>query len=225
MAQAAALTVATLVQHYGPKMQKSCDEWVRQNLSLQPCRNWAISVICGFGSVEANVSGLTPVQDATAPPYIRTTGCYRVAPRTLAYKARRRKRRSHGGGGDDDGPEWDEGRFGGSGGWDGSDNGRGGGDYWGESWNEEGWWWEEAGDAAFNLLYQVACWISLSQCLHFVLKKVTHLGQDGVDESSGDAGAFAQCSSAFALCDFQRMPPAADNYMARWKQTPSGLRV
>lgn len=201
-------------------LQKSCNEWIKQNLLVQPCKTWGMSVICGFSTMEAQVLGQTPVQDATAPPSVRT-GCYRVAPRTLAYKARLARRRSQTGGGDDDGPEWDEGGFGGSGGWDGGDNGRGGGDHWGESWKEEHSWWEGAGDSAFSLLYQMACWISLSQCLHFVLKKVTNLVQNGVDESSPDAGAFAQCCSAFVSRDFKGMPLVVDDYMGtvKWKQS------
>lgn len=205
----AALNMASLVEYYGPKMQKKCNEWVRQNLPVQPYKNWAMSVICGIGTIDATISGQIPVQDAAAPPIVRG-GCYRVAPRTLTYKARRSRRRSHSGGDDDDGAMWDEGGFGGSGGWNGNDNGRGGGHFWGESWNEDGWWWEEAGDAAFNLIYQVACWISLSQCVHFVLKKVA---QNGVEDSSGEAGPFAQCASVFLCCHLQGMPLVVDEYM------------
>lgn len=147
-----------------------------------------MSVICGIGTVEANISGQIPVHDAAAPPSVKI-GSYRVAPRMLAYKARHTKRRPHGGSGDgdDDGTEWDEGGFGGSGGWSGSDDGWGGNDYWGASWNEESWWREDASDAAFNFIYQVACWVSLTQCLQFALKKVLDVVHNGVEDSARDA--------------------------------------
>lgn len=175
-----------------------------------------MSVICGIGTVEANISGQIPVQDATSPPSVKI-GTYRVAPRMLAYKARRTKRRTLGGGGDgdDDGPEWDEGGFGGSGGWSGSDNGRGGNDYWGASWNEEGWWWEDASDAALNFIYQVACWVSLTQCLQFSLKKVLDMVRNGVDDAAGDAGPFAQCSSVFVHTEAEGTPMAANDCMTK----------
>eukprot|EP00250_Pteridium_aquilinum_P006418 c16354_g1_i1 orf=422-1210(+) len=205
--------VATLVRHLGPKVQKSCNEWVQHSLSVQPCKSFAMStVICGIGSIEATISGQVPVHDAVAPPSVRV-GTYRVAPRMLAYKARRTKRRSHrgGGDGDEDGPEWDEGGFGGSGGWSGSDDGRGGDDYWGTSWNGEGWWWEDASDAAFSFIYEVACWVSLTQCLQFVLKKLLDMMHSGVDESAGDAGAFAQCSWVFVRSEGSGAPVLVDD--------------
>lgn len=220
----ATFNVATLVRHL-PKVQKSCNEWVQHNLSVQPCKSWAMStVICGFGSIEATISSQVPVHDAVAPPSVKM-GNYRVAPRMLAYKARRTKRRSHrgGGDGDDDGPEWDEGGFGGSGGWSGSDNGRGGIDYWGASWNEEGWWWEDASEAAINFIYEVACWVSLTQCSQFVLKKLLDVVHSGVEDSAGDVTPFAQCSCVFACSEGNGTSVLVDDRMPKltWRRPSS----
>ncbi|KAI5080170.1 hypothetical protein GOP47_0005649 [Adiantum capillus-veneris] len=217
--------VVTLVRHLGPKVHKSCTEWVQHSLSLQRYKGWAMStVIYGIGSVEATISSQISIHDAVAPPSVRT-GSYRVAPRMLAYKARRTKRRSHrgGGDGDDEGPEWDEGGFGGSGGWGGNDNGRGGNDYWGASWNEDGWWWEDASEAAFSFIYEVACWVSLTQCLQFLLKKLLDVVRNGVDESALDGGSFAQCSWVFVHSERGSTPLMVDHRMPRltWPRSSS----
>ncbi|MCO5570903.1 hypothetical protein L7F22_024633 [Adiantum nelumboides] len=209
--------MVTLVRHLGPKMHKSCTEWVQHSFSLQRCKGWAMStVICGIGSVETTISSQISIHDAVAPPSVRTGG-HRIAPRTLAYKARRTKRRSNRGRGNggDEGPEWDEGGFGGSGGWGGSDNGRGGNDYWGASWNEEGWWWEDASEAAFSFIYEVACWVSLTQCLQFLLKKILDVVQTGVDDSALDAGSFARCSWVFVRSERGSAPLLVDHCTPR----------
>eukprot|EP00249_Psilotum_nudum_P015691 c25469_g1_i1 orf=359-1033(-) len=206
--QDAGSVVATLVNYDGPNVKSTCKTWARfgLNLSLQSATVWMNSVICGFYSMESNIFRQAPVQDAIAPPPVKTD-CRRLVPRTFAYKTRRIKRRSQSGGDGDDFPDWDEGGFGGSGGWGGRDNGGGGGDFWGGSWNDETWHWGEASDAALNLLYKVACWISLSQCIHFSLKRILRFSQDGVNDSPAATDAFAQCSSFLYGDDIQMLQP------------------
>ncbi|KAH7301321.1 hypothetical protein KP509_23G020000 [Ceratopteris richardii] len=205
-----------------PKLRKSFDEWAKQSFSFQGYKNLAMStVICGCGSIEATVSCQVPVHDAVAPPSVRVRN-YRVAPRTLAYKARRTKRKLHrgGGDGDDDGPEWDEGGFGGSGGWGGSDGGRDGNGNWGSDWHEDGWWWEDASEAAFSFIYELACWVSLTQCSQFALKKVIDAVHSGVNDSPVDAGSFGQCSWLFMGCKSGGMPSPSNDCMPRLMWPP-----
>ena len=85
--------VTTLVRHYGPRMQRTCNEWVQRSLSS--------SVICGIGSgtIEVHmISNQIQVKDSTAPPAVKK-GNYMFAPTMLTYKLRRAKRRSRGRGG------------------------------------------------------------------------------------------------------------------------------
>lgn len=199
MAQAlgdAMIAVASLVDVYVPRMRKQCTEWALHGLRLpgQHSKVLGISVMCGMGMLEVNLlSG--SVEDAVAPPPVRSDS-YKLAPRTMVLKRRNTKRRFFKGnrGGDDGMDGRDQGPvYGGGAGWGGGDNG-GRWDPWGESWNDEGSRWEEDRDAAFGLLYQIACWISLSKCLHFAIQRVMGMGKD-VDGPPTERPAFAQCSS------------------------------
>ena len=138
-----------------------------------------------------------PVQDATAAPP-RTRESYRLAPRTLALKSRKARKRGSGQRSDgegDDGGDNSDGTCGGDGSWGGGENGRGGWDSWGESWNGESRRWDEGRDA-LTLLYQAACWLSLSKCVHYVVVKAVGWGRDGAS-ASVDEAPFARCSSIF----------------------------
>lgn len=88
----------------------------------------------------------------------------------------------------DDGGDLDSGDvyfvFGDGGGGDGY-FGRGGG---GKGWNSGGYGgdnWEEYSnnsipDPAFDFVYEVLCWIAMSNCLHFAFKKVVKFASDGI---------------------------------------------
>lgn len=120
--------------------------------------------------VVAAVSSGAPVQDATAAPPVRRN-CYQLAPSTLTLKARKSRKRGGGGrsnGEGGDGHDGGNGNYGGDGSWGGSGNGKGGWDSWGESWDDDIRPWKQ-GTSALALLYQAACWLSLSNCLHYVL--------------------------------------------------------
>ncbi|PIN08406.1 hypothetical protein CDL12_19007 [Handroanthus impetiginosus] len=63
--------------------------------------------------------------------------------------------------------------------------GSGGG---GKGWNfggYGGWNWEEfsdnsISDPAFDIVYEILCWIAMSNCLHFAFKKVVRFVAEGV---------------------------------------------
>eukprot|EP01018_Ginkgo_biloba_P014614 Gb_25103 [translate_table: standard] len=118
---------------------------------------------------------------------------------------------------DDEGSEWiDDGGFGRIDrgfGFGGGDNEKGW-SYIRDGWNSEEWGWGEAGDSVFNSVYEVACWISLSHCLHYAFKKVVHLIQNGMGNSSGEeATSFALCSSAFLQKDLVIPPMVSDDLL------------
>ncbi|XP_074560224.1 uncharacterized protein LOC141816319 [Curcuma longa] len=113
--------------------------------------------------------------DSVAPPAVVRTDIFRhaSAPAALARRSMRRiRRRTHTeGGGVDDGffGDGDDGPFGGGG-----DGGRG--------WNsgDSGPGWDESGDSsssdpAFDFIYEVVCWIALSNCAHFAFKRMGRL--------------------------------------------------
>ncbi|KAJ7295123.1 hypothetical protein O6H91_Y212400 [Diphasiastrum complanatum] len=197
--------MVSLVEFYGQKKQRGF------GLRAQPSKVLAISVMYGLRSLEASLSGQAPIQDATAPPTVHPNR-YKMAPRSIAFKLRRSRRRPSGGG-DEDGFDEDDGSgfYGSSngGGWgsgsgSGGENGRGGWDFWGENSDEE-WRWKqqrysEVGDKTLGILYQVACWISLTHCFHYAVKRIVNLFQNGCindSSSSGDPATFARCSSVF----------------------------
>lgn len=128
-------------------------------------------------------AALLPVA-TVAPPPVKTIS-RRSASRTFLRRKRRTKRRIYSGdseGGEDDG-------FGG-GDYDGSYGGGGGGG--GRGWNFDrfgGNEWDESSSSssssnpAYYFVYEVVCWIALSNCVHFAFKKVVRFAADATGNS------------------------------------------
>lgn len=120
------------------------------------------------------ISALIFPIDAVAPPPVKPNS-FKTISRTLLRKKKRTRRRSFSGDSEDGGFFED----GNAGGFDGP---FGGGSGWGGSgWNFDGFgWqnWDESSsspswsDPAMNFVYEVLCWIALSNCVHFAFKKV-----------------------------------------------------
>ncbi|KAL7104895.1 hypothetical protein ACP275_07G010600 [Erythranthe tilingii] len=127
---------------------------------------------------------------AASPPSTRTLTKPRIR------KTRRVKRKiladDDCGGGEGNGSFafTDGGNFSGGDGYFGS--GGGGGGDGGKGWNFGGYGgsnWEEfsdnsISDPAFDFVYEILCWIAMSNCLHFAYKKVVRFVEDGF----GDRG-------------------------------------
>ncbi|KAL6970260.1 hypothetical protein U1Q18_029961 [Sarracenia purpurea var. burkii] len=119
--------------------------------------------------------------DAVAPPPVKSNRL-KTVPRTLVRKRRRTRRRSLTGGGSEEGE--DGGFFADAG--DGEGPFGGGGKGW--NFNRFGWSnWDESPsnstpDPAFDFVYEMICWIALSNCLHFAFKKVVRIVADGVSD-------------------------------------------
>ncbi|KAF9596119.1 hypothetical protein IFM89_007172 [Coptis chinensis] len=110
-----------------------------------------------------------------APPVARPTT--RTVPRTFLKNKRRTRRRSLTGGNDDDLEDGFYGDGGSSGGDGLFGGGGGGGGRRGKGWNYDGcggseW---EFSDPAFDFVYEMICWIVMSNCLHFALKKICRI--------------------------------------------------
>ncbi|KAM2888600.1 hypothetical protein FF1_012304 [Malus domestica] len=127
--------------------------------------------------------------DAVAPPRARPNST-RTATRTLLRKKRRTRRRPSSGDDSNDGGEEDGGFFGGdgpffNGGWGGSGGGGGGGwnfdRFGGNSWDEPSS--SSPSDPAFDFVYEVMCWIALSNCVHFAFKRVIRILADGLGDA------------------------------------------
>ncbi|CAN6551318.1 unnamed protein product [Malus baccata var. baccata] len=127
--------------------------------------------------------------DAVAPPRARPNST-RTATRTLLRKKRRTRRRPSSGDDSIDGGEEDGGFFGGdgpffNGGWRGSGGGGGGGwnfdRFGGNSWDESSS--SSPSDPAFDFVYEVMCWIALSNCVHFAFKRVIRILGDGLGDA------------------------------------------
>lgn len=183
------VAAATALAHcLGPH---ACRELSHRTLNLSTQRStrvrvWFMSLICGsLSSAESIFAGMLAV-DVTAPPPVRV-----AAPRSFTLSTRRVRRKTSKGGGGDDGSEWfsddggDSGSFGGGYGSGGGGDSRRG---WPYGWNGENWGsnWDEASDSAFNFVYRIACWISLSHCLHYAFKKAVRFVQNGVDNRFSD---------------------------------------
>ncbi|KAK9287737.1 hypothetical protein L1049_016177 [Liquidambar formosana] len=134
------------------------------------------------------ISALIFPLDAVAPPPVRSNS-YKTVPRNLIRKKRRTRRRSLTGDSEDGG---DDGFFFGDGG-DGPFGGAGGGGG-SRGWNFgrfDGHNWDESpssssSDPAFDFVYEVMCWIALSNCVHFAFKKVVRIVADGIGDSERD---------------------------------------
>ncbi|XVF62535.1 hypothetical protein PTKIN_Ptkin09bG0015900 [Pterospermum kingtungense] len=131
--------------------------------------------------------------DAVAPPPVKPNS-YKTLPRTLLRRKRRAKRKLFGG--DESNDAEDYGFLLGSDGGDGYGpfGGGGGGSSWGgNGWNFNGFGgqnWDESSssspwtDNALDFVYEVVCWIALSNCVHFAFKKVVRIVANGVEEAS-----------------------------------------
>ncbi|KAL4388930.1 hypothetical protein GQ457_09G024020 [Hibiscus cannabinus] len=145
-------------------------------------------------------AGLVPF-DAVAPPPTKPNS-YKTLPRTLLRRKRRTKRKLFSGDDSNDGDVYGfllsndgsdgYGPFGGGGG-----GGGGGGSSWGgNGWNFGGFGgqnWDESSSSspwtanAMDFVYEVICWIALSNCVHFAFKKVVRIVANGIGEA-GERG-------------------------------------
>ncbi|XP_010914498.1 uncharacterized protein [Elaeis guineensis] len=119
---------------------------------------------------------------SAAPPTAVRSDFYRpAAPRALVRRPRRTRRRSltDGDGGEEDAfsgdGDGDDGPFGGGGG-----GGRGWNFGGGSNWSGSDWDGSESpsfssSDPAFDFIYEIVCWIALSNCTHFAWKKLGRL--------------------------------------------------
>ncbi|XVF38769.1 hypothetical protein REPUB_Repub20aG0130600 [Reevesia pubescens] len=136
-------------------------------------------------------AGIVPV-DAVAPPPVKPNS-YKTLPRTLLRRKRRTKRKLFGGDESNDGEDF--GFFFGSDGGDRYGPFGGGGGGGGSGWNFGGFGgqnWDESSSSspwtvnALDFVYEVICWIALSNCVHFAFKKVVRIVANGIDEAAGD---------------------------------------
>ncbi|KAL1211891.1 hypothetical protein V5N11_023872 [Cardamine amara subsp. amara] len=127
--------------------------------------------------------------DAIAPPPVRSTS-YKTIRR---IRKKRRTRRVSISGDSEDGGDFSrfilEGDFGGDDGPFGF--GGGGNDGGGKGWNSGGGFgrenWDESSfsfwaDPALEFVYEVICWIALSNCVHFAFKRLVTIVTDGERE-------------------------------------------
>ncbi|KAJ0234133.1 hypothetical protein HA466_0276730 [Hirschfeldia incana] len=139
------------------------------------------------GIVQASSAVVFPV-DAIAPSPVRSSSYKTI--RRIRKKRRTKQRVSVGGDSEDGG---DFGRFLLEGG--GSDGpfgfGGGGNDGGGKGWNYGGGGgnWDESSssssswsDPAMEFVYEVICWIALSNCVHFAFKRIVRIVTDGERE-------------------------------------------
>lgn len=128
--------------------------------------------------------------DTLAPPPVRSNS-FKTAPRTSLRRKRRTRRRSLTGDSENGEDFW----FPGDGGDDGLFGGFSGGG--GRGWNFDGFGghnWEESppssSDPAFDFVYEVICWIALSNCVHFAFKRVVRIFADGIGDASREKVPF-----------------------------------
>uniref|UniRef100_A0A7N0UIM1 Glycine-rich protein n=1 Tax=Kalanchoe fedtschenkoi TaxID=63787 RepID=A0A7N0UIM1_KALFE len=152
-------------------------DFLSGSLSLADCST--DHQVSGSGALQ--ISAL--ILDAVAPPPVRTKP-NRTTTRLMTRKKKRLRRRSMaGGGGGGGGGKDDDGFFGmdggGGGGGGGFFGGGGGGDGGSGGWNYGGFggnsWGDSssaASDPASDFVYEVICWIALSNCVHFAFKRV-----------------------------------------------------
>lgn len=137
-----------------------------------------------------SLSDTSPDQASQSPPPFYISAVSPPPTRTLTRRRLRRTRRVKRKIAADDGGDLNSGDvyfvFGDGGGINNGDGyfGRGGG---GKGWNSGGYGgdnWEEYSnnsipDPAFDFVYEVLCWIAMSNCLHFAFKKVVKFASDG----------------------------------------------
>ncbi|KFK38142.1 hypothetical protein AALP_AA3G074900 [Arabis alpina] len=127
--------------------------------------------------------------DAIAPPPIRSSS-YKTIRRIR--KKRRTKRVSFGGDSEDGGGDFgrfflegdgNDGPFGfGGGGGGGGKGWNSGGGFGGGNWDESSSSSSSWSDPAMGFVYEVICWIALSNCVHFAFKRIVRIVTDGERE-------------------------------------------
>ncbi|KAL0744241.1 hypothetical protein Bca4012_085754 [Brassica carinata] len=133
------------------------------------------------GIVRASSAFIFPV-DAIAPSPVRSSS-YKTIRRIR--KKRRTKRVSYGGDSEDGGGDF--GRFLLEGGGGDGPFGFGGGKGWNYGGGGGGGNWDESSssswsDPAMEFVYEVICWIALSNCVHFAFKRIVRIVTDGERE-------------------------------------------
>ncbi|XP_040993523.1 uncharacterized protein LOC121240120 [Juglans microcarpa x Juglans regia] len=130
-----------------------------------------------------SISAVLFAVGALAPPTVRSHYS-RTGARTFLRKKCRTRRRSFSGEDSEDGE--DDGFFGDGG--DGPFGGGGGGG--GRGWNFDGFGglnWDGSpsppSDPAFDFVYEVICWIALSNCVHFAFKRIVQILADGIGDA------------------------------------------
>ncbi|KAM7256190.1 hypothetical protein ACFE04_011931 [Oxalis oulophora] len=127
-------------------------------------------------------AAISPV-DALAPPRVRPKR--KTISRNLLRKQRRTRKRHAGGDDDEDGGFFSgDGDFNGPfGGGYGGDSGRwnfGGNNNWNNGDDDDDEFSSNSWSApAFNFVYEVICWIALSNCVHFAFKKTVRILTNG----------------------------------------------
>ncbi|CAA7017105.1 unnamed protein product [Microthlaspi erraticum] len=134
-----------------------------------------------LGGIVQSSAVVFPV-DAIAPPPVRSSSYKTI--RRIRKRRRTSTRRVSFSGDSDDGGDFGrfllEGDFGGNDGPFGFGGGGGGGKGWnsgggGGNWDESSSW----SDPAMEFVYEVICWIALSNCVHFAFKRIVRIVTDG----------------------------------------------
>ncbi|GLT32574.1 hypothetical protein SLA2020_072320 [Shorea laevis] len=125
---------------------------------------------------------------ASAPPVVKSN--YKTTTRTILWRKRRIRRRTISS--DDSDENEDYGFFGGDGyGTFGGGSGGGGGGN-GKGWNFNGFGghdWDDSSSPppwsapALSFIYEVICWIALSNCVHFAFKKLARTVPAGIEDA------------------------------------------
>lgn len=149
-----------------------------------------------------SLADASPDQASQSPPPFYIAAGSRPATRTLTRRRLRRPRRvKRKISADDDGGDFSNGDmsflfgdggnnsngggyFGGGGGGRGWNFGDNGGANWGEYSNDN-----SIPDPAFDVVYEVLCWVAMSNCLHFAFKKVVKFVADGLGDRAKMIGA------------------------------------
>lgn len=131
---------------------------------------------------QLSISAVLFAVNALAPPAVRSNYT-KTARRAVLRKRRRTRRRSLAGDDDDSSEDGEyEGFFGGDGGGGGDGRGCNFGGFGGHDWNEESSS-SSSSDPALNFVYEVICWIALSNCVHFAFKKLVRIVAGGIGDA------------------------------------------
>lgn len=132
---------------------------------------------------QLSISAVLFAVNALAPPAVKSNYT-KTARRAVLRKRRRTRRRSFAGDGDDSSEDGEyEGFFGGDSGGGGDGRGWNFGGFGGHNWNEESSSSSSSSDPALNFVYEVICWIALSNCVHFAFKKLVRIVAGGIGDA------------------------------------------